>query len=123
MLLVALSPTGRRAAAAHLARRRAGNPDPSPNSNPSPSPDPNPTPNPNPNPNVVQGLNQAELEANVQATERLVCDLNTNPALPFADGSFDLVTNVRAFPLDAGHAAPMHPNLPPYASGPQPYER
>ena len=77
---------------------------------------------------VVQGLNEAELAANGQATERLVCDLNegaeslaaargggargsdaratdgaAHPArgggsqrtlLPFADGSFDLVSNV-----------------------------
>ena len=43
---------------------------------------------------VVQGLNQAELDANQQATERLVCDLNRRPTLPFAESSFDLVTNV-----------------------------
>jgi len=43
---------------------------------------------------AVQGLNKAELDANTQATERLVADLNAAPALPYADGAFDLVTNV-----------------------------
>ncbi|KAL1519792.1 hypothetical protein AB1Y20_023299 [Prymnesium parvum] len=43
---------------------------------------------------AVQGLNRAELEANTQATERVVVDLNERPELPFADGTFDLVTNV-----------------------------
>jgi len=42
---------------------------------------------------VVHGLNQRELDANPQATEKLVQDLNHNPALPWADGSFDFVTN------------------------------
>jgi len=40
---------------------------------------------------VVLGLNAAELEANPQATERVVHDLNADPRLPFADASFDAV--------------------------------
>ena len=40
---------------------------------------------------VVLGLNAAELAANPMATERLVHDLNADPKLPFADGSFDAV--------------------------------
>ena len=40
---------------------------------------------------VVLGMNAAELEANPMATERVVQDLNTDPALPFGDASFDAV--------------------------------
>jgi SAM-dependent methyltransferase len=35
-----------------------------------------------------------QLDANTQATERIVSDLNSNPILPFDDDTFDLVTNV-----------------------------
>jgi SAM-dependent methyltransferase len=38
---------------------------------------------------AVVGMNAAELEANPMATERIVQDLNTDPALPFGDSSFD----------------------------------
>lgn len=38
---------------------------------------------------VVLGMNPAELDANAQATERVVQDLNRDPALPFPDRSFD----------------------------------
>ncbi|CAE6912758.1 unnamed protein product [Symbiodinium sp. CCMP2456] len=41
---------------------------------------------------AVHGLNSAELEANVQATERHVQDLNSNPVLPWSSDSFDIVT-------------------------------
>jgi SAM-dependent methyltransferase len=37
------------------------------------------------------GMNQEELDANSQLTERLVQDLNSTPALPFDDASFDAV--------------------------------
>ena len=40
---------------------------------------------------VVLGMNAAELEANPQAQERVVRDLNVDPTLPFADASFDAV--------------------------------
>ena len=40
---------------------------------------------------VVLGMNAAELQANSMATERVVADLNVQPALPFADASFDAV--------------------------------
>jgi SAM-dependent methyltransferase len=40
---------------------------------------------------VVLGLNDAELAANPMATERVVQDLNREPALPFPDRSFDAV--------------------------------
>ncbi|GAB2573539.1 class I SAM-dependent methyltransferase [Microlunatus antarcticus] len=40
---------------------------------------------------VVLGMNAAELQANPQATERVVRDLNDDPTLPFADASFDAV--------------------------------
>jgi SAM-dependent methyltransferase len=40
---------------------------------------------------MVLGLNAAELAANPMATERVVQDLNGDPHLPFADGSFDAV--------------------------------
>ncbi len=38
---------------------------------------------------TVLGMNAAELDANPIADERVVQDLNTDPALPFADASFD----------------------------------
>ncbi len=41
---------------------------------------------------VVLGLNAAELRANAQAAERVVQDLNEDPALPFADASLDGAT-------------------------------
>jgi len=41
---------------------------------------------------AVHGLNAAELEANVQAHERHVQNLNEDPRLPWADSSFDFVT-------------------------------
>ena len=40
---------------------------------------------------VVLGMNEAELAANRAATERVVQDLNAEPALPFPDASFDAV--------------------------------
>lgn len=40
---------------------------------------------------VVLGMNAAELAANPLATERVVRDLNADPALPFGDASFDAV--------------------------------
>ncbi|HEY0237059.1 MAG TPA: methyltransferase domain-containing protein [Friedmanniella sp.] len=40
---------------------------------------------------VVLGMNAAELEANPQATQRVLRDLNVDPTLPFADASFDAV--------------------------------
>jgi predicted DsbA family dithiol-disulfide isomerase len=42
---------------------------------------------------AVHGLNERELAANMQATERHVQNLNENPRLPYEDGSFDFVTN------------------------------
>ena len=42
---------------------------------------------------TVLGLNEVELAANRQATARVVQDLNSVPALPFADASFDAVVN------------------------------
>jgi SAM-dependent methyltransferase len=41
---------------------------------------------------VVLGMNARELAANQQATERVVHDLNADPALAFDDESFDAVT-------------------------------
>jgi SAM-dependent methyltransferase len=38
---------------------------------------------------TVLGMNADELDANPMATERVVHDLNTEPALPFPDDSFD----------------------------------
>ena len=38
---------------------------------------------------TVLGMNHAELEANPDAAERVVHDLNAEPRLPFADGAFD----------------------------------
>jgi SAM-dependent methyltransferase len=40
---------------------------------------------------VVLGMNASELDANPMATERIVQDLNSDPVLPFAEGSFDAV--------------------------------
>lgn len=40
---------------------------------------------------VVLGMNAAELAANPMATERVVRDLNEDPALPFPDASVDAV--------------------------------
>lgn len=37
------------------------------------------------------GLNAAEMDANARLDERMVHDLNQDPRLPFADGSFDAV--------------------------------
>ena len=42
---------------------------------------------------TVLGLNAAELAANPAATARVVQDLNVDPGLPFADGSFDAAVN------------------------------
>jgi SAM-dependent methyltransferase len=41
---------------------------------------------------VALGMNAAELDANPQATSWVVHDLNVDPAMPFADQSFDDVT-------------------------------
>ena len=41
---------------------------------------------------TVLGMNALELERNPQAHVRVVHDLNAEPVLPFADGSFDAVT-------------------------------
>lgn len=41
---------------------------------------------------TVLGMNAAELQANPQAHERVVADLNESPVLPFDDASFDAVT-------------------------------
>lgn len=38
---------------------------------------------------TVLGMNAAELEANAEADERMVHDLNADPTLPLPDGSFD----------------------------------
>lgn len=38
---------------------------------------------------VVLGMNGPELEANPQASSHVVQDLNSDPVLPFPDGSFD----------------------------------
>jgi SAM-dependent methyltransferase len=40
---------------------------------------------------TVLGLNEEELRRNSRATATLVQDLNTNPALPFDEASFDAV--------------------------------
>eukprot|EP00775_Hariotina_reticulata_P009058 gene9058-9229_t len=42
---------------------------------------------------VALGMNEQELSANKQVTEYVVHDLNLEPALPFADNSFDVITN------------------------------
>lgn len=42
---------------------------------------------------TVLGLNRRELEGNRLATERVVHDLNSDPRIPFADNSFDVVLN------------------------------
>ncbi|HEY3833749.1 MAG TPA: methyltransferase domain-containing protein [Acidimicrobiia bacterium] len=41
---------------------------------------------------TVLGMNRAELDTNPMATSRVVHDLNLEPALPFADATFDAVT-------------------------------
>jgi len=41
---------------------------------------------------VVLGMNRRELDANAMATDRVVQDLNIEPALPFDDERFDAVT-------------------------------
>jgi len=38
---------------------------------------------------TVLGMNRSELDANPDASTRVVHDLNADPVLPFADGSFD----------------------------------
>ena len=38
---------------------------------------------------TVLGMNARELDANAQAAERVLHDLNADPCLPFADASFD----------------------------------
>ncbi len=38
-------------------------------------------------------MNEEELSSNKQATEYVVHDLNLEPALPFPDNTFDVVTN------------------------------
>jgi SAM-dependent methyltransferase len=43
---------------------------------------------------VGLGMNDAELAANKQLSSYDVHDLNTNPVLPYADESFDVITNV-----------------------------
>jgi SAM-dependent methyltransferase len=43
---------------------------------------------------VGLGLNEEELQANPVLTERIVHDLNADPALPFPDDTFDAVLNV-----------------------------
>jgi len=42
---------------------------------------------------VALGMNREELEENTQVNEFVVKDLNEDPALPFDDNSFDIVTN------------------------------
>eukprot|EP00879_Flechtneria_rotunda_P004309 GHRR01004559.1.p1 GENE.GHRR01004559.1~~GHRR01004559.1.p1 ORF type:complete len:304 (+),score=82.47 GHRR01004559.1:176-1087(+) len=42
---------------------------------------------------VALGMNEEELKANKQVTEHVVHDLNLEPALPFPDNSFDIITN------------------------------
>jgi len=39
-------------------------------------------------------MNKAELERNSVLTEFDVVDLNENPKLPYADNTFDFITNV-----------------------------
>lgn len=43
---------------------------------------------------TILGMNQDELDANAQATDRIVQNLNIFPNLPFPDQSFDVITNV-----------------------------
>lgn len=43
---------------------------------------------------TVMGMNQAELDANPRADEKVVQDLNRHVSLPFEDNSFDIITNV-----------------------------
>ena len=40
------------------------------------------------------GMNEKELKRNSALTEVVVRDLNEDPTLPFADASFDIITNV-----------------------------
>lgn len=42
---------------------------------------------------VGLGLNRNELNQNTSVTQRVIHDLNKNPALPFPDGLFDVVIN------------------------------
>eukprot|EP00171_Calliarthron_tuberculosum_P008524 IDg8524t1 len=42
---------------------------------------------------TILGMSKQELDANKRATARVVQDVNRNPILPFADASFDVVTN------------------------------
>lgn len=42
---------------------------------------------------VGLGLNEEELRANAALTERLIHDVNADPALPFSDGEFHAVVN------------------------------
>lgn len=44
-------------------------------------------------PTAALGMNEDELKANKQVTEYVVHDLNLEPALPFPDNSFDVITN------------------------------
>lgn len=39
------------------------------------------------------GMNEEELKANKEVTEYVVHDLNLEPALPFPDDTFDVITN------------------------------
>ncbi len=41
---------------------------------------------------TILGMNQPELQANPMATAQVIHDLNSDPALPFADSRFDDVT-------------------------------
>ena len=43
-------------------------------------------------------MNEAELARNKQLTEFAVKDLNEDPTLPYADASFDVITNAGARP-------------------------
>jgi len=43
---------------------------------------------------AITGMNDAELQANKQATDYALKDLNKDPSLPYDDNSFDFVTNV-----------------------------
>lgn len=42
---------------------------------------------------VALGMNEEELKANKEVTEYVVHDLNLEPALPFPDNTFDVITN------------------------------
>eukprot|EP00746_Dinoflagellata_sp_MGD_P145428 gnl/MRDRNA2_/MRDRNA2_78037_c0_seq3.p1 gnl/MRDRNA2_/MRDRNA2_78037_c0~~gnl/MRDRNA2_/MRDRNA2_78037_c0_seq3.p1 ORF type:complete len:273 (+),score=45.99 gnl/MRDRNA2_/MRDRNA2_78037_c0_seq3:86-904(+) len=43
---------------------------------------------------AITGMNEAELQANKQATEYVVKDLNVEPKFSYGDSEFDFVTNV-----------------------------